>query len=166
MKDFAQQHRLGVARWLQTQTQCTRRQIAEYLLLNEEQVAALEHVPEELSWSDSPIRYGHLTRRDIAFAEADPIRAIPVAPSGPHLAGKHDPRVALTPIQSNLRPFDHERIVRVGLCRLWFVQYGRNAWHSTWVTRYFTSGSVCLSKSLAQENAEGMRAQGSVFSIY
>jgi hypothetical protein len=109
---------------------------------------------------------GYLKRRDIAFAEADPKRDIPISPNGPNLNGAHRPHLALTPIRGNLNPSDDEYIVSVGLSRVWFVQYSRNAWHATWITRYFNRGSVCLSKTIAKENAETHRAQGSVFSIY
>ena len=45
-----------------------------------------------------------------------------------------------------------------------YLAYGRNAWQSTWINRYYP-GSISVSKSSLQELAEKRRVQGSVFRI-
>lgn len=45
-----------------------------------------------------------------------------------------------------------------------YLGYGRNAWHSTWINRYYPgSGSFFEKESIA--TAEGLRVQGSQFEI-
>ena len=50
------------------------------------------------------------------------------------------------------------------LTRLAFLTYGRNAWHSTWITRY-TDWSIALTVGTLQSRAERLRTSGSVFKI-
>lgn len=47
---------------------------------------------------------------------------------------------------------------------LYYVFTGRNAWHSTWITRY-TENCLHVSLELAKKHAETKRTQGTVFSI-
>jgi hypothetical protein len=56
------------------------------------------------------------------------------------------------------------RIRSVFLTKLYYVKDGRNAWHSTWVNRWYPS-SFHRSLENAKRYVEGMRVQGSVFRI-
>jgi hypothetical protein len=46
----------------------------------------------------------------------------------------------------------------------WYLGYGRNAWHSTWINRYYPK---CISFSIEtlKKEAEKRRTQGTVFRI-
>lgn len=56
------------------------------------------------------------------------------------------------------------KVERVTVARILYVRDGRNAWHSTWVQRYYPS-SFHDEWAKAVEFAESQRVQGSVFSI-
>jgi hypothetical protein len=47
---------------------------------------------------------------------------------------------------------------------LLYLGYGRNAWHSTWINRYY-QGSVSFFEKQLKDTAEGLRVQGSQFKI-
>ena len=47
---------------------------------------------------------------------------------------------------------------------LLYLGYGRNAWHSTWINRYY-SGSISFFDKTLKEIAEARRVQGSQFKI-
>lgn len=55
-------------------------------------------------------------------------------------------------------------VEQVGAACIYYVQDGRNAWHSTWVRRYY-SDTFHLSLFAAQRAAEVLRVQGSVFRL-
>lgn len=59
---------------------------------------------------------------------------------------------------------DSQVITAVVGARLYFVHDGRNAWHSTWVQRYF-EGCLHMRLTSAQEYCEANRKRGSVFYI-
>lgn len=73
---------------------------------------------------------------------------------------------------SRLYDFDerqHEKLSRsklrsVEACILYYLYNRRNAWHSTWSTRY-TAGCMHTSLDSAKATAERQRTQGSVFYI-
>lgn len=52
--------------------------------------------------------------------------------------------------------------IEIGI--LYYVYTGRNAWHSTWITRY-TAGCMHTSFKSARDFVENRRVQGSVFYI-
>lgn len=54
------------------------------------------------------------------------------------------------------------RNVRFG--KMLYLGYGRNAWHSTWIRRYYP-GSISLFEKELQSLSEKHRVQGSVFRI-
>ena len=56
------------------------------------------------------------------------------------------------------------RINRIAAGKLYYVQDGRNAWHSTWVKRWYPA-SFHFDFDGAKAYAEGLRVQGSVFHI-
>jgi hypothetical protein len=60
--------------------------------------------------------------------------------------------------------YEEEKITECRAVRLFYLIYGRNAWHETWVTKYFDG---CMSPSLdaTKKTAEQKRVQGSVFYI-
>ncbi len=66
----------------------------------------------------------------------------------------------------NLKAIAHQnkKVIRVSGCKVWYVNDGRNAWHSTWVKKY-RSGCFHLTLSTAKEFCESKRVQGSVFYI-
>ncbi len=59
---------------------------------------------------------------------------------------------------------EDERFAECRAVKLYYAIYGRNAWHETWITRYFDG---CMSGALeeAKETVEQQRKQGSVFYI-
>lgn len=61
--------------------------------------------------------------------------------------------------------FGQSRITDVFETKTFFVVRGRNAWHSTWVTHYW-DGCLHNEWQSARDRAEGLREQGSVFSIH
>lgn len=58
--------------------------------------------------------------------------------------------------------FSNVRSIRAGL--IYFIYTGRNAWHSTWISRY-SEGCMHASFPEAAESAERRRTSGTVFSI-
>jgi hypothetical protein len=60
--------------------------------------------------------------------------------------------------------FKKSKVKDVFKCKLFYVYYGRNAWHSTWVTKY-AEGSIHTSFESARIFVESKRVQGSVFYI-
>jgi hypothetical protein len=48
--------------------------------------------------------------------------------------------------------------------KMLYLGYGRNAWHSTWIRRYYP-GSISLFEKDLQSLCENLRVQGSVFRI-
>ena len=46
----------------------------------------------------------------------------------------------------------------------YYLGYGRNAWHSTWVNKYYP-GSLSFDREALERQAEKSRSQGSVFRI-
>ena len=60
--------------------------------------------------------------------------------------------------------FRGEHIRQLSARYLYFVVGGRNAWHSTWISRY-SPGSMHLTFSSAAAHAERSRVQGTVFTI-
>jgi hypothetical protein len=52
----------------------------------------------------------------------------------------------------------------VRVSKIFYVRDGRNAWHSTWVQRYYSS-SFHVERRAAMDFAEKLRVQGSVFDI-
>jgi hypothetical protein len=66
---------------------------------------------------------------------------------------------------NNLRSIYRNRdIVDLRFGRIYYLGYGRNAWHSTWISRYYP-GSCAEDAITLRKTAEGRRVQGSVFRI-
>ncbi|WP_150497730.1 hypothetical protein [Roseibium aquae] len=63
-----------------------------------------------------------------------------------------------------LEPLGRSKIKKLESCIIYYIYQGRNAWHSTWVTQYW-SGCMHTTLESAKENAERLRTQGSVFHI-
>lgn len=49
-------------------------------------------------------------------------------------------------------------------CRVYYLGFGRNAWHSTWINRYYP-GTISFFLGDVQKTAEDNRVQGSQFRI-
>jgi hypothetical protein len=47
---------------------------------------------------------------------------------------------------------------------MYYLGYGRNAWHSTWINRYYPD-SVSFDEQSLKDQAERLRVQGNVFKI-
>lgn len=64
----------------------------------------------------------------------------------------------------SIEPIDKWKLHDVKATTIYYCLYGRNAWHSTWVNRYYNN---CMHPTLdsAKEFAESLRVQGSVFYI-
>jgi hypothetical protein len=58
----------------------------------------------------------------------------------------------------------HQKSRRFSLTQVYYLGYGRNAWHSTWINRY-QSDRISFDQSCLKDIAEGMRIRGSVFKI-
>jgi hypothetical protein len=54
--------------------------------------------------------------------------------------------------------------VNIHTGKLLYLGYGRNAWQSTWINRYYP-GSIAFFEKDLQERCEKLRVQGSVFRI-
>jgi hypothetical protein len=150
--------RLGVAAWLVDETALSFDQIAKYAEIStfEVECIANDTLTPRLTPVD-PIHLKWLEAADIAFCQDNPDCALPIS-------SIRDSHIQLTPL-----PFSDELADRIlwsaGLCQLYFVFYGRNAWHSTWVQRYFAKGAVCASLKEAKRRAERSRKQGNVLYI-
>lgn len=59
---------------------------------------------------------------------------------------------------------DEEKIQKIEVGILYYVYSGRNAWHSTWITRY-TLGCMHTNFESAKAFVERERVQGSLFYI-
>lgn len=60
--------------------------------------------------------------------------------------------------------YEDEKFSECRAVKLFYVIFGRNAWHDTWITRYF-DGCMCSSFDEAKLVAEKRRVQGTVFHI-
>ncbi|MCX6596929.1 MAG: hypothetical protein NTV70_11245 [Acidobacteria bacterium] len=57
-----------------------------------------------------------------------------------------------------------EVISDIELVKIYFLTHGRNAWHSTWISRYW-KGCMHVTWEKARDHAEEVRKQGAVFYI-
>jgi hypothetical protein len=62
-------------------------------------------------------------------------------------------------------PLSSEVVRGCYLCKLYFVWYGRNAYHSTWASKYVVDAAFHKSLPHAKQYAESQRVQGSRFYI-
>ncbi|QMV62880.1 hypothetical protein VUJ49_23245 [Pseudomonas berkeleyensis] len=66
--------------------------------------------------------------------------------------------------ESNFPELANSEVESLSTTLLYYVFTGRNAWHSTWITRY-SEGCMHASLELAKKYAENRRTQGTVFHI-
>jgi hypothetical protein len=66
--------------------------------------------------------------------------------------------------ESNFPELAKSEVESISTTLLYYVFTGRNAWHSTWITRY-SEGCMHASLELAKKYAEKRRTQGTVFHI-
>lgn len=146
----------GMAAWLVDKSALSFEQIAAFTGLPRIEVKLIaddELAPRPVPID--PIRQGWIDGDDLRECERHPNR--PVA--RPWAWGLS----SLT--QSFTKTLADVPISGARLTRLAFLAYGRNAWHSTWITRYYNAGSVALTVGALQAKAEKLRTQGSVFRI-
>jgi hypothetical protein len=145
----------ALAAWLQHNTTLTAAQICDWTGLGR---AALTKVEADGSARSrlSPVNQRLLTRTEIRRCEGSAqarlekrvaIFAAPDLTAGPPAA------------VFNSTAFHAARLATVH-----FLTDGRNAWHSTWVNRYFP-GAITGRDATARQQAERQRLQGSVFVI-
>jgi hypothetical protein len=148
--------RSGVAAWLIANTGLTFVQIADYTRLPKLHVQAIaDDTLSPRPMLIDPVKSGWTSRRDIEWAEDDESRPLPRS------AVLCDSR--LEPVSS--RAVIDEAVQDVFVSRVAYLFYGRNAWHSTWIQRYYTSKSIGFTTSEVIAVAETNRVQGSVFNI-
>lgn len=146
----------GMAAWLVDNTALTFEQIAEFIGIARIEVKLIaddQMVPRPQT--TDPVKSGWLNKDDIHRCEADTTRSLskPWAWTSDSLTQATSASLRDAPIYGSQ------------LTRLAFLTYGRNAWHSTWITRYYTAGSIALTVGTLQSKAERLRTQGSVFKI-
>ncbi len=71
---------------------------------------------------------------------------------------------------ARLHPIDwsglsRSRALSAYLGKIYFAAYGRNAWHSTWVSRYTAGYSFHATHESARRDVESRRVQGSTWTI-
>ena len=66
--------------------------------------------------------------------------------------------------QASAQKFRESPITDISSGVIYYVHTGRNAWHSTWITRY-SNGCMHTTMESATDYAEGMRTKGTVFYI-
>lgn len=66
---------------------------------------------------------------------------------------------------SYLREMGLGKPTEVGVAKLYLIHYERNAWHSTWVSKFNDLAAVRTSFKAAREDAEAWRVQGSIIGI-
>jgi len=146
----------GVAAWLIDNTALTFEQIADFIGIAriEIKLIADEEMLPRPKLID-PVQFGWLDPDDLHRSEqnADRMLSKPWAWASDSLK------------QASSASLQDAPIYGARLTRLAFLTYGRNAWHSTWITRYYTAGSVALGVGTLQSKAERLRTQGSVFKI-
>lgn len=148
---------LGALAWLLENTSLTSEQARAYagapgLLMDSVANGRLKPTHVNLLLS------GYLTQPDIDAAQRDKHMPLPVSP-------KFDRSLRMSPPTRWVDPLDHERVTDVRFVKLFFAAYGRNAWHSTWIKRYLSQGSVCASLEIAKDVAERGRNPGTVWGI-
>lgn len=146
----------GVAAWLVEKTALTFEQIATFTGLAKIEVRLIadgEFVPKPTLVD--PVRQGWIDPEDLTDCQEHPDQSL----ARPWSWGS----TALS--QATSKSLADAPIYGARLTRLPFLSYGRNAWHSTWITRYYSAGSVCLAIGALQAKAEKLRTQGSVFRI-
>lgn len=72
--------------------------------------------------------------------------------------------MSLLKIKSELEATSRRRIKSISACKIYYVHDGRNAWHGTWIQRWYED-SFHLRWEDARMFAEKSRKQGSVFHI-
>ncbi|WP_292063668.1 cell cycle transcriptional regulator TrcR [Brevundimonas sp. UBA7664] len=146
----------GIAAWLVDNTALTFEQIAEFIGIARFEVKLIaddQMVPRPQT--TDPVKSGWLNKDDIHRCEADATRSL----------SKPWAWISDTLTQAASASLRDAPIYGAQLTRLAFLTYGRNAWHSTWITRYYTAGSIGLTVGTLQSKAERLRTQGSVFKI-
>lgn len=106
----------------------------------------------------SPVQLGWIDEQTIQIATSHSDMAIPTSV-------QVDPTLRVTPIIGPIAAMKNEHVTDVRLIRTYFVFYGRNAWHSTWIQRYLSNGAICMSIDYAKTVAEKWRRQGSVLQV-
>ena len=56
-------------------------------------------------------------------------------------------------------------VTKIDAAILYYLHYGRNAWHSTWIRRYYREGCLHSTLDSAKLTAEKLRGQGTTFTI-
>lgn len=146
----------GIAAWLVDNTSLTFEQIADFLGIARFEVKLIaddQVVPRPIP--NDPVKLGWIDPDDLQLCVANSSRSLskPWTSASDALAQVNRSSIGDAPIYG-------ARLTRVA-----FLTYGRNAWHSTWITRYYTAGSVALTVGALQSKAERLRTQGSVFKI-
>ena len=140
----------GAARWLRAETGLTRAQIARHLGISD--LALSDHLNVK-GFSENPVSSGWVSRDHLEYILSDP-DSLDVADFDSPLvrlgtAGRSGPDFLIT---------------YVDVARVFYLQYNRNAWNSTWIGRYYPD-TVSFSAESLKKVAERRRVQGSVFSI-
>lgn len=146
----------GIASWLVSNTALTFDQITDFLRIPALDVKAIaDDVFSPRPLPIDPIQAGWMSRDDIEQAEQSPsIRlARPWSWSSEGLQPIFSQSCRDAPVES------------VSLSRVAYMFYGRNAWHSTWIQRYYTRSSIGLTVGSVQGVCERNRVQGSVFNV-
>jgi hypothetical protein len=149
---------LGLASWLSQNTTLTPRQIAKFCRLDHVIVDMIRQKRIAGYIEINPLTSHRLTAEEIRRCEADERACL-------------ERRLEDLPRPPSLTPYLRAGAIAdevihscYAMC-LYYLEYGRNAWHSTWVRRYYREGSIAASFEELKRTAEENRKQGSVFRI-
>lgn len=141
--------RLGMFQWLRANYSLTSVQAAEFCDLDEEH--ALEAHPGVTSFD--PVANGFVSRRNLKRATKRDRPSISISWERTELYGIKQVRKVIS-----------ARILEAYSSTCWYLTYGRNAWYSTWITRY-APGCVAFDLELLKAKGERDRGPGNVFYI-
>jgi hypothetical protein len=141
--------RLGMFRWLRSNYNLTCSQAAEFCDLDVDH--ALEASPGVSPFD--PVANGLVSRRNLKRAAKRDRPSISISWEWTELYGI-----------KQVRKVASARILEAYSSTCWYLTYGRNAWHSTWITRY-APGCVAFDLELLKAKGERDRGPGNVFYI-
>ena len=135
--------------WLRTNYSLSCVQTAEFCDLDLEH--ALEASPSVAPFD--PVANGFVSRRNLKRATKRDRPSISISWEWTELYGI-----------KQVREVTSARILEAYSSTCWYLTYGRNAWHTTWITRY-APGCVAFDLELLKAKGERDRGPGNVFYI-
>ncbi|WP_298725997.1 hypothetical protein [uncultured Ferrovibrio sp.] len=146
-----------LARWMYDNTGLSFDQIAEYCGLHSLEIRAIANGEfRDLGPDINPLFLGMLSQAEITRCESDVTSRLALRADWLSKPPQID---SYTEADTD----SDDRVISADVVKLFYLYYGRNAWHSTWTEWYREDGSFHVSYNAACDAAERWRVQGSTF---